>query len=452
MGQSERVAVESLFLANIGTSDLGWNETPIIDALNREGLHARTLSDAVALVSKDPSRDPLHAIILQPSLQCVFERGVPSLQVILFVTQQTPPHPLDTAPAFPYLKQALEREFKFKLLRDIQEVTIPDNPAEWGLMHEFFKMRVEHLSTAFSPQRHVFVSVTGGTPAANALLLFQAVRIWQDKVYQVYKPRGSPRAEISSVGRDLLHDLLEMRYDALVQSRDFLAAAGLAEEHHLRPPEEVAILKGRYCRDAFDFKQARQWFIKARLEGQRELNEVNRLIDNPDTSTRLLELLNNMRHELERREYLDFLSRLYAFSDLLVRTVFFKSTGVKDDFDKESRTYPGFETFVKADPELAAKFEEKKWRLEPNFLTLPRVFNHLLQKSSLSPDAKHLLGKALEFAGLVKPLIDLRNTTIVAHGFAGASAEDVTQALGDSRGPRVLDPAQALIRHLGAHP
>ncbi len=190
MGQTHRESVEALFLANLGTSDLGANETPLLNYLKNIGVMTKTLGEAVELAAKDPSLPPLRAIILEPSLRCVFEKGVKSVHIVLFVTEQTPPQPGDTSPSFFPVQKALEKEFKFQLQGDIDQVTIPHDPSDWEQMFQFLSEKLEELAQIYPPERYVFVSVTGGTPAASAIKgccrslafweLFENENIWAD--------------------------------------------------------------------------------------------------------------------------------------------------------------------------------------------------------------------------------------------------------------------------------
>lgn len=437
MGQTQPESVEALFLANIGTSDLGWDETPILDFYQSQGCEGLSLQQALEKASRDSLADSLRCIILQPSIQCIFDKGVNSLKVILFVTQQSVPEPADTAVAFPYLKHLLEKEFKFKLRGHIVRKTISENPSDWQAMYDYYERSLSDLSRVYSPERYAFISVTGGTPAMNNAFFIHAVRLWQTRVHQVYKPRGQTTALVLDTGKRLFRDFMKFQLKALTDSHNYIAAADLAETYQLRSPEEIWLLKARYFRSAFDFKRAKECLEQAGLQGQQALNDVNSLIQRPSKPTLLAELLSNMRQKLDRGEYLDFLSRLYAFSDILARVLFFTSMHLDDSYDKKSRTYPAFQKFLSEHPPLLEKFQEHGWREEPNFLTLPFVFDELLKDPKTPPGTKRLLGKGNKFMEQVKPLIELRNQTIIAHDFGGCSRDDLDEAL--ARGGWSLD-------------
>lgn len=134
-----------------------------------------------------------------------------------------------------------------------------------------------------------------------------------------------------------------------------------------------------------------------------------------------------MEYKLKQEEYIDFLGRLYRFTEETAKLIFEKATGIS--CEKGGKGFPQFEKFVKNDHELDSTFKKQELHYEPNMRTLGCVFNAIVGKKDILDKDKFMFRQGKDLLDCTRPLIELRNKTIIAHGFSGCSKEDLEMKL-----------------------
>jgi|Deesub1362A_J573_1020465.scaffolds.fasta_scaffold01616_7 hypothetical protein len=404
----------NLFLANIGTSDLGVGERPlslkeVLQKFEEYGRGAAT---------------ELRAILLEPAIDEIIKKAILNIKAILFVTKQTPKHEQDTYPIGNYLKQVLEGKYSGKI--NIELDIISEDPWHWDKMFSHYEERLSHFSEKFEP-KFVFVSVSGGTPAQNAALLFNAVSVWENRVKAVYKPRGSQRAVLFEVTEYLLNKIVLREVKTLKKAHSYFIAAELGEKYGVLNRKEANLIKGEHFRNVFDFKRAREYFEEAGLEGKQNLNEIEQLTEKEDTYFLLKELLRNMWVKYEQNEYVDLLGRFYVFKEKVLPLILTKVTGFECEWNKEAKGYPGFEDFLNCHFDVKKKLESKNLTPNPvSPLVCRKILDFLKGRVNLESE---LIETWKKFCDISQPLVTKRNNTIIGHGFEGCSREDFEDAL-----------------------
>lgn len=241
----------TLLLANMGNSDVGIGE----EAKKKEEI------DQIFETKGNEALKEVRAILLEPALEKIFEKGFSFIKVILFETRQSPPHRQDTYVWEDHIRQIL----KYRYPESVDQVfyCVPHDPSHWDLMFDFYKKSIFDLYEKFNYAYRVFVSVTGGTPAQNAALLFNAVGTWANKVKALYKPRGKPDAVDFEITTYLFQQSIGREVKALEESHNFLAAAQLGESYGILGKEKINELKAQYYRNVFDFGKALELFEQA---------------------------------------------------------------------------------------------------------------------------------------------------------------------------------------------
>lgn len=168
-------------------------------------------------------------------------------------------------------------------------------------------------------------------------------------------------------------------------------------------------------------------------EDSRKLQRNHEALIAGEPDAMFSEHLWSMRFQLEQEEFIDFLGRLYRFNEAFLKYVFvLKHTGKKSIFDEiyeEGRIL---------------RILRKKYNIH-NRNIIFAIHTFLLQTSPMMPGVK----QALEFltGKEMKALADLRNSSIVGHGFQAVSEEMITQQFAP---PRVLlDQLRLHLEHVG---
>ena len=422
--------MRSIVIANIGNSDLGKEEKPYFD-MRRNNIyeHSKQLYES--------RRYDFGAILLEPVIkEIVKEYEIERLY--LFATKQRPVHPKDTIYVAYIVKEILDREFGFG--ERIEVVQIDENPADYDTMFGLYEGEMGRISTDADV---IHVSITGGTPAQNMALLIKSLLAFGNKVQVVYKLMGSKEVEKFKIGEAIVKILLMEQLKALKKRHLYGSAAELAEKYYLLELKEILMLKAKEHRVLFNFEESVKVLRKA-LEGahgeerariKREVEDIEKIEEGIESKERfseeyfltyralIKELAYNMKLKWEQGAYADFLGRLFRFEEAVLRYIFEKETRVTTE--KIKGKYEDFERYVKSDVELLSFLKAegiKLERIEPNRKVLRKILEFWVTK----------WGPIFGFVDKInKPegdsLADLRNKSILAHGFEGISVDRIKE-------------------------
>ncbi len=195
---------------------------------------------------------------------------------------------------------------------------------------------------------------------------------------------------------------------------------------------KCALLYAQHYRDSFDFEMAFKCAKEAGDKGRRfriELVELQKGLKNNDRIKILNELLRNSKIKKERGEYVDFLGRLYRFSEESLRLAFEKLTGIELKYDKFNRNYPEFVSYLNQNDDLRQKIQERKLKEEPSPHTLNIIFREISNKND--GNKREIKKKAFCVSAIFLKLNEWRNKTIIAHGFEGCTADKIKMLLSE---------------------
>ena len=195
------------------------------------------------------------------------------------------------------------------------------------------------------------------------------------------------------------------------------------------------------CRYAvnFDFKTARTLLSKiSKKEQDGEtvkgiLKNLDKLIDG-DPDAMFSELMENIKFQIVNEEYIDFLGRLYRFKEAIFKYLFVKNHIGKSRFSLIA---------IHMEKREILKQLRKKYRIyNSNLMYGISTYIHRFAK-----DDFHLIEveKILNSERL-KGIIELRNDSIVGHGFKGISLEDIHKYYGNPY--HVLDDFSECLKKL----
>ncbi|MCK8060979.1 MULTISPECIES: hypothetical protein [unclassified Fusibacter] len=230
---------------------------------------------------------------------------------------------------------------------------------------------------------------------------------------------------------EVLQNLLE-RYD---YGGAYTLLVNMKLEH-----SDVAILT-RSCRYAinFDFESARHILnkISDETKSMSEYAELNKnllaLIDGESEAV-FSELMENLKIKLINDEYIDFLGRVYRFKEAVFKYMF-----VKKHIDRRKFT-------LKIDmmsKRSQLKVLRKKYKIfNNNIVYALTIYMNKYQKD----DYKMMEIVKILNSERMTELIELRNESIVGHGFTGVSRTDIGRVYGNPYS--VLDDFSACLEKL----
>ncbi len=444
-----------LILANVGSRDVFYR--------GEEIKPAREQSEELLASFEQVSQD-VQLPILLPGLKFIeslsfkypelLERGGNAPRVGLFCTdQEDPRHRENDTVGFARIAEkklpelfpnrSENKGLRLNQKRPVIIEVIRDNPARYDRMYRAYaRFFTDNARLGASEETLCFVLASGGTPAMNAMLILHAVQHFGENCVQVYVPPGEEPVEMR-VGKQIAEADARRKFDEALGGVQFRAAARIASDAfggYREPACEYA-----EHRLAFDFREARDLCEKA--VGMAEGGARDLLEDHAEVSGRLErgasnrsdqallieELFYNLEVKHESGEFVDVLGRTFRLAEALLTWVVETNTSIRTGknakLSKQEAAVnevPGLRGFLQSyKSDEIGRFDFGR---ELNRPALMAVAEYLIEpQSGLAEEPRGQVERAVEVARSIKKLADLRNDTILAHGFEGVSEEDIVR-------------------------
>ena len=322
----------------------------------------------------------------------------------------------------------------------VQTYPVEGTPARYDDMYGFYERFFASNSRFREPEGWLcFVLTSGGTPAMNSMLIFHAVRHFGENCVQIYvSPDGV--ASDMQVGEEMVRAAVERRFNETLDVLQFRAAAEVLERAS-RGGHRSAACRYAEHRLAFDFRQARKRCLEASRGAE---GDVKRYLDGHARTTQSLErgasnqallieeLFYNLAVKYAAGEFVDMLGRAFRLQEALLTWTVERNTEIRTGKRKKLSDQ---EEAVDSVPGLRASLESYRtakdkikleMRREINRVALMAITEHLATPDAQLPEeARMRAEKVAGAAEKIEALADLRNRTIIAHGFEGVSGEDI---------------------------
>lgn len=225
----------------------------------------------------------------------------------------------------------------------------------------------------------------------------------------------------------------------LVDRYDYGGALDLLNDHDLQNTDVAKVVNS--CRYAvnFDFKTAR--YLLSTLSDEerakpkvREMEKnLEALIDgNPDAM--FSELMENIKFQIVNEEFIDFLGRVYRFKEAILKYIFV--------YNHIGRSRFSLITQHMQKREILKKLRKKYRIYNSNLMYGITTYIHRYLKN----EYKYSEVEKILNSDHMKSLIELRNDSIVGHGFKGVSIDDIYRFYGNPY--NVLDDFDKCLKKL----
>jgi len=225
----------------------------------------------------------------------------------------------------------------------------------------------------------------------------------------------------------------------LINRYDYGGALDLLKDRDLEESDVATVVNS--CRYAvnFDFKTARYLLSnlpeerKSTSEIQMIIKNLDQLIDgNPDAM--FSELMENIKFQIVNEEFIDFLGRVYRFKEAVLKYLFVKNHIGRSRFSLLTNHMEKREILKKL---------RKKYRIyNSNLMYGITTYIHRYLKN----EYKYTEIEKILNSDHMKALIELRNDSIVGHGFKGVSIDDIYRFYGNPY--NVLDDFDKCLKKL----
>jgi hypothetical protein len=443
-----------VYLANVGTRDVMKDGKPASAIVDGRPAPSCRRDGEVWLRDYDAIKGQLLAPILTPGLRAVLDL-VERVTVVLFYSDQDEM----TAEKFRggdtvFFAQILRRLLPEVFSGRIEKVLLSQlagNPADYNRMLPFFAEQLPRLVPVQSVDV-VFVAPVGGADASNVGLTINAVHCYRNKCQFIYVTDG--RVERLNLHEELLTEYNRQEAVAHLDRHDYAALAATLRNTRLARAWHQHLCDYADRRVCFDFVRADGALQAAlasadcgetRLVLQRLRQSLQPFLhqgigpistapqedwDRWFTVERQLlgELFFNLSSKAGKGEWVDFLGRLFRLQEAVLRLVFELETRHSSDKQPQSE-FADFIHAIDSQPDLQAYLQSRATKYEdgPNSFNLAVVLKFWVQHGKGREYGK--LARTLEAIG-GQQLGELRNKSIVAHGYRGISREDVEAAAG----------------------
>ncbi len=403
--------MKNILLANIGNNDVKYQSCNITSAREKG---KKILDDF------DKHKGDLTFPILQPAIDKIIRDHKQLERVHLFITDQQKPHEQDTL----YFGEIIEKWLK-ELNANIRcklEI-MKRNPHRYDYMFSFYERELKKLNK----NDRYFCLLSGGLPACNMSLLFNSFSIFGEQATHLYVEKGSADVKCLHVSSNLddwyqkrsIYSCLEQYNYAAIQSLPVLQNKNVQE-----------LVKSAKSRAAFNFESS----LMSLEKYESAIEKSNPLIENlkkhlevlkskQNVETLLQELILNCKIKYKNKEYADVLGRLFRLNEGMLRwAIEHKDVlGVTTEKDRGN----GFTEFcdsINCNKELKKYLDKKNIEYKkPTLMNMSAIIQFFIDNKDIDDKFRDIfeINKSFTKAS------ELRNKSIIAHGFQGISENDI---------------------------
>lgn len=451
--------MKKLYLFNIGNSDVQYSSEPVANSIlkgdSAKRYNARIFGEMIwenydqfkddASIEKAVS-DGLFFPIVSGTL--AKELPAEGSKIFLFVTNQKDKHPQDTV----YYGMIIRRYLEFSLKgliasQNIEMIEINQNPSDFDIMKDFYSDILAKIAKENESYDFVFASLTGGTQAQNTMLLICGLDIFTSKFRTLYTSMRNSAVHELSISKNLIKDGVKKQIALLIRQSEYHAALEILSQNrqlfeiYLKSAANAALPESYYVlQNAFEYAHSRQVFdfkkalssINACLEYScintdyfNELrNQVIRLQENDVLC--IAELKENAKHLFNAGHYVDFLGRVFRFLEAVCDYVLTKTVNECRKYIHNGKvdiynTDKGKDIidYIKANCD---------YNVSDNGIS--KYLDNPLRISLLTYIDRHTKNIRLsDYMYVLFILSDLRNKTIMSHGFSGVSSDEIEKCI-----------------------
>lgn len=397
----------------------------------------------------DLIKEVIEMPLIEPFLRDIEEKGEIIRKIYLIATDQSKTvnenareHvSRDTCTIARFLKDKYFNYYfrnKNRTIPDVDTIILKNPPNNYDLVIKEFEDRLREIVQTDNKNYMVYAEITGGTPQINTSVILNCTKFYRDKVSFIYKSENSEEVKVLNISDYLLKTYEHEALIKLVNRYDFDAI--VQNESDCSPIGKLAQFACyRMNFDFFNYKK----IIGSRFDnipnemGVKSLREDAFKLIGKEPESLFNELYWNAVVMWQRDECANFIGRLWRIMEASLQYCLLEIIGSNwDDMVEHKET--GKENFVKKfeiwaennHPFLTYLENHKKdyslshirKPISPNMPILHASIDFLAQKQSKYKDVQ-------EWAKKLRPFGNMRNKSIIAHGFEGISKEKILKML-----------------------
>ena len=308
-----------------------------------------------------------------------------------------------------------------------------------------------------------YVSLTGGTPALYIGILLGFIERWKERVIPVYVPRGSSTAFPLNVSFALEREKLKRILRALVMAKSYKSSERLLEENQdlVGGNQQIKeLINSGYMWLNFDFQKSASFLNRAYTDikvenrplAQSLMQVVNKLKDEKESYDRTKQLLMALAEiivvNLQKGQYPCALGNMFRFHEGLMMYILYDKCGVQ--FEDQGKRIK--KDWIDTQKELANFLDQYEVNGE-HLSWKNRKVNRRILEAMVDFYAKegNIEDTTVSFLKTLKKLAELRNKTIIAHGYQGINRKMMEEKLGKGIDEFIRE-LRGLAKDIGGEP
>ncbi len=324
-----------ILFANVGNRDVQHCD---LSKLPQDGVDRQALIPRVAGAFLREHLDDHLAAIQLPMMDKALQHIAPddstaknTLYVKLFATDQAHAterfRQSDTVEFAAIIQQILARRYGWtpkEAKMHVQVITIPDAPADYDQMLDFYREALPKQQKYITPDDAVWLLIAGGTPAMTTMLMFVGAELFGLQAELLYIAPDKAMALPLDTIRQIALQTLRTNVTELVTAHAYPMATLLLErDKRVQLPDAqhtmlLALLKHATARSNLDLAAARDELTRVHARARGLRNNISLLLNSiarSDDATYLAETVHVARLAASTETWLDFVNRLYRFAE-----------------------------------------------------------------------------------------------------------------------------------------
>jgi hypothetical protein len=398
--------------------------------------------------------------IMKASLKYLINNGYEVDTLFLVVTDQKDPFfsKGDTI-WFGEIIRKILKEKKFKSyrkrigingldLKKIEFFVLTDYVNDFDVNFEFFSSNFQQLKEEMEIE-NIYIEYSGGIPQINYSLILSALfHFDKNQIIPIVVDIKDMGARESTIVSKTLEEINKIQLIQFIKRYDYKAPLAVIKG---LSPVIRQILRIISARLDFDFERSYSLLIDLRKldKGKKTYEKLNDLLKKElNLEKRLEEIYYHLEIKLKNVEYLDFLSRFYAFYDNFMHLILKPFGYYILDLETENERIKAHNEFIEKNLELKEYLENKKEGLKfvSNISTKVRyIIANFFYRGNDKFSSIKKINKKFDL------IIEKRNKTIIAHKLDGVTEKDFSVLYGKDFTERILNDIKVFLDFIGVH-
>lgn len=326
----------------------------------------------------------------------------------------------------------LNTSIKFSNIK-VSNYTFSENPADYDMMMRRYNKIIKSNSFAST----LYIGITGGTPAMNMALVYNAMNDINGKVIPIYTNRHKKVSEKLRIVEELNNNKIKRQLEILINRQLYESAEVMLNDNKMkfdiRKVNEINnMIQAAKNRREFNFNEAIKILEEVKYEDIDsrtvcdEFENIVEKLQNKNSIYLLNEVKNNAIYKYKSGSYTDFLGRIFRIQEEVYRLVLKKNNLIKMRIKDEEWLNCELLTSEQIRAlDMSSNGELRYKECQLNTYSMSEIIKVVIDKGSSEYKVYSECDRVLT------GLKEQRNKSILAHGYKGTTKSFIDEHISD---------------------